>query len=246
MWKIFLAFATHRFLLFAVALFTINARISPQHAGRAIRPFQPRAILIHKFLDRVSQGSEVNSLTALSQHPVSQVFQLTQDPFLWVGRLLLFLLEDQAVWCVVILSNLFLLLFLWELNLLASRMALPEVVSSAGILAVLWMTSYELSLGSNLSLTCYLVTLIFRAAIDSQWIFTGAGLALLALTDRMALGFLPVLIYLFWHFNRFDPASEVLKKGVMLFVPVLLVVVIRWKVYQDIWLVVQSSALMNV
>ena len=138
------------------------------------------------------------------------------------------------------------LLFLWELNLLASRMALPEVASSAGILAVLWMTSYELSLGSNLSLTCYLVTLIFRAAIDSQWIFTGAGLALLALTDRMALGFLPVLIYLFWHFNRFDPASEVLKKGVMLFVPVLLVVVIRWKVYQDIWLVVQSSALMNV
>ena len=246
MWKIFLAFATHRFLLIAVALFTINAKISPQYAGRAIRPFQPRAVLINELIKRISDGAEVKAVRALSQHSFSQVFQLTQDPFLWLARLISFLLPNQEIWVVILLSNLFLLLFLWELDILAGRMALPEVASGAGILAVLWITSYELSWGSNLSLSCYLVTLMFRCAIDNQWLLTGASLALFAFTDRMAFGFVPVLLFLFWHFNRFDPASEVLKKGFLMFVPVIVVVVIRWRYYQDIWLLVQSSALSNV
>jgi hypothetical protein len=245
MWKIFLALVSHRFLLLAIALFTINAKISPQISGRVIRPFQSKTVLFHKFVERVGQGSEVKALTALNQAPASKVFELTQDPFLWFGRFLSLVFPDNSVLIVIIFSNLFLLLFLWELNSLASRMALPEVASGTGVLAVLWMTSYELSLGSNLSLTCYLVTLIFRSVIDNEWIFTGAGLALLAFSDRIALGLLPILIYLFWHFQRFNPAAEVLKKGCILLLPVLLAIILRWKYYQDIWLFVNGSALMN-
>ncbi len=245
MWKIFLAFILHRFLLVAVTLFTINAKISPQYAGRAIRPFQPRAILFQKWIERFSEGAEVRALKALNQQPVSKVFELTQDPFLWVARIVSLLVQNNAFYSILIVSNLFLLLFLWELNLLASRMALPEVASGAGILAVLWMTSYELSLGSNLSLSCFLTTLLFRAAIDNQWIFTGAALGLLALNDRIALGLLPVLLYLFWHFQRFEPAKEVLKKGLIFLLPILFAVVLRWSFYKDIALFVQGSALVN-
>lgn len=245
MWKIFLAFVSHRFLLLAIALFTINAKISPQYSGRAIRPFQPRAVLFQKFVERIEQGPEVRALAALNQAPASKVFELSQDPFLWICRFLSLALQNNAVLSAVIISNLFLLLFLWELNSLASRMALPEVASGAGVLAVLWMTSYELSLGSNLSLTCYLVTLIFRSILDNEWIFTGAGLALLAFTDRLALGLLPILLYLFWHFQRFNPAAEVLKKGCILLLPALVAIILRWKYYQDIWLFVHGSALMN-
>ena len=246
MWKILIAFLTHRFLLLLVCLFAINAKISPQNSGRAIRPIQPRAILFQELNKKISEGSEVRALSMLNQHPVSQVFQLTQDPFLWLARGISFLWQDHALLTVIILSNLFFLLFLRELYLLSSRMALPEVASGAGILAILWMTSYEMSLGSNLSLGCFLVTFIFRSAIDNDWIFAGLGFALLAFTDRLALGLLPLIVFLFWHFNRFDPASEVLKKGLLLSVPVLVSIVLKWRYYQDVWLFVQGSALVKI
>lgn len=245
MWKIILAFITHRFLLVIVALLAINAKISPQNSGRAIRPIQPRAILSNELMKRVSESSEVRALTMLNQHPATQVLTLTQDPFLWLARLISFFIEARPLWVVLSLSNLFLLLFLRELYLLASRMALPEVASGAGILAVLWMTSYELSLGSNLSLGCFLVTFVLRTSIDNHWLLAGLGFALLAFMDRLALGMMPFIVYLFWYFNRFDPASDVLKKGLTLSVPVILAIVLRWKYYQDVWLFVQGSALVQ-
>lgn len=245
MWRILLAFLGHRLLLLAVALFAINAKISPQFSGRPIRPIQPRAILFNELTKKISEGAEVKALMTLNQHPLTQVFELTQDPFLWLARLGSVFWLEHPVLVIIVLSNLFLLLFLRELYLLASRMALPEIASGAAILAILWMTSYELSLGSNLSLSCFLVTLLFRAAIDNEWIFAGAAFALLAFVDRLALGFLPLMIYLFWYFNRFDPATDVLKKGFILLFPVLAAVVLRWKYYQDIWLFVQGSALLN-
>ena len=245
MWKIILAFISHRFLLCAVALFTINAKITPQFAGRALRPFQPKAILVHKLMERFAQGSEVRMLQTLNHQPLGKVLQLTQDPFLWIARLVSLAVNDNALFAVLIVSNLFLLLFLWEVNALASRMSLPEVATDSGILLVLWMTSYELSLGSSLSLTCFLTTLLFRAAIDNQWIFTGAGLGLLALHDRLALGLLPLLLIMFWNFQRFEPAKEVMKKGAMFLLPVIIAIVLKWNFYKDIWLFVQGSALLN-
>lgn len=246
MWRIFLSLISHRFLLVLVALIAINAKSTPQYAGRAIRPFQSRSVLFDKLLDRFSQGSEVRALQVLNQQPASKVFQLTQDPFLWISRLVAYLLNNQALYSVLIVSNLFLLFFLWELNSLASRMALPEAASGVGVLAVLWMTSYELSLGSSLSLTCYLTTLLFRAAIDNQWIFTGLGLGFLALNDRLALGLLPLLLLLFWHFQRFEPAMEVVKKGLMFLLPMFAAIILKWSFYKDIWLFVQGSALVSV
>ncbi len=246
MWKIFLTFVFHRFLLFAIAIITINAKISPQNSGRVIRPFQSQSVLLHKFMERVEEGSEVRALSVLNQQPVGKMFELTQDPFLWISRFVSFTLQINSVYSVLIVSNLLLLLFLWELNTLGSRLALPEVASGAGILTVLWMTSYELSLGSNLSLSCFLVTMLFRTAIDSQWFFAGIGLGLLALNDRIAIGIAPLLIYLFWYFQRFNPASEVLKKGVFFLAPVIIALVLKWKYYQDVWLFVQGSAFVNV
>lgn len=246
MWKIFLALVSHRFLLCAVALFTINAKISPQYSGRAFRPFQPKAILINKLIERFSEGSEVRTLRTLCNQPVTKVLSLTQDPFLWLARVVALLVNNNALYATLIVSNVFLLLFLWELNALGSRMALPEVANETGILAVLWMTSYELSLGSTLSLGCFLTTLLFRSAIDNQWVFTGAALGLLALNDRLALGLLPLLLLLFWHFQRYEPAKEVLKKAGLFLVPVIIAVVLKWSFYQDIWLFVQGSALLNI
>ena len=76
-----------------------------------------------------------------------KVFQATSNPFLWICRWVAGMTPLSPIQSLLLVSNVFLLLFLWEMYALFNRMVTPEVASAATILVVLWPTTYELSSG---------------------------------------------------------------------------------------------------
>jgi hypothetical protein len=147
---------------------------------------------------------------------------------------------------LLFLSNIFLFLFLWELNALFNRMVTPDVATSATILIVLWPTCYELSLGSTMAMSCFLVALAVRHALDNQWFIGGLGLGGLALVEPMAIGLLPLILYVFWYFQRHFPMLDVAKRAAFFLVPVGLAVAWRLPAYRNLGAVIHGSALMQV
>src|SRR5262249_25088248 len=116
------------------------------------------------------------------------------------------------------------------------------IAVSGAILMVLWPTSYELSLGSTLSLSCFLVALALRHALDNQWFVAGLALGLLALFEPIAVGLMPLVLYVVWYFQRHFPIGDVLKRAAFFLVPFGLAVAFRWTVYRNLEALVDNSA----
>jgi hypothetical protein len=242
MWKILLAFCTHRVLLLVVALLAINSRTSPPRPGYTFKKLQPPAVLFHHFLEKPKEGIEYRELEAARAESPTKVFSVTSNPFVWIARWI-GIIPVSSVALILILSNLFLIFFLWELNALLNRFALPEVASSAAVLAVLWITSYELSLGSSLSLSCYLMLLSLRQAVDNNWLVTGIALGALAFTEPLVLGLLPLLIYMFWYYQQHFSVGQIFQRAIFFLIPIGIVVALRWEMYQGVGGSFQASAL---
>lgn len=224
MWKVFLAFACHRLFLLFLIFASINATLAPNSEKR----IQSTSVLKEHFIQKIALTPEAGAIDNFAQVSLTQVFSQTKNPFYWIGTLIKKITPFKSAWIILILSNLFCLLFLWELYALTSRMTLPEVAVGTAVLTILWITSYELSLGSYQSLTCFLVVLVVRHALDNTWLLAGLGLGLLALTDFIAIGLVPLLILLFWHYQRHEPTVEALKKLGMFLIPLALVVAYRY------------------
>ncbi len=225
MWKVFLAFACHRLILLFVAFAAINASMAPVSSKR----IQSTSALMEQFKNKIAMTREAQVLDTLAPLPYAKIISETKNPFYWIGSFLKKVTPLTSASLVLILSNLFCLLFLWELYALTSRMALPEVAVSTAIFALLWVTSYELSLGSYQSLTCLLVVLVVRHALDNTWLIGGLALGLLAVTDLIAVGLIPLLLILFWHYQRHEPSSEVLKKIAFFTIPLALALVLSYQ-----------------
>jgi hypothetical protein len=246
MWRVLLALFFHRLLLFIVALITINNNMVHQPTnGKSFR-IENTSVLIHQFLNKIHETPEAVAMAKLSQLPLSQVFRETKQPFLWICRLLVGGAHLPISVSLILLSNVFLFFFLWELFTLINRMATPETSVTAVILVLLWPTSYELSLGSALSLTCCLATLVVRHALDNEWFIGGIGLGILALVDPLAAGLLPLLLFLFWYFQRHLPAKEMVQKFLFFIVPVGLAIAWRHTTYAHLNDWVEGSALLAV
>lgn len=239
MWKVFLAYVCHRALLFFMALATINATLAPSSTKR----IQPTPVLLSQFVDKVGQTTEARVVEALSQKPISSLFSETRNPFYWIAVLVKNVTGLSSAIVILILSNLFCLLFLWELYALTSRMSLPEVAVGTAALAMLWITSYELSLGSYQSLTCFLVALAVRHALDNTWLLGGIALGLLAITDLLAVGLIPLLLILFWYYQRHEQMGDVVKRGLFFFLPLAIALALRFNDLSYLSTQYQSSAL---
>jgi hypothetical protein len=176
---------------------------------------------------------------------MGKVFVATYNPFLWLGRWMAGIFHLSPVAALLILSNLFFFLFLWELNALFNRMVTPDVATAAAVLIVLWPTSYELSLGSTMAMSCFFVALAVRHALDNQWFIGGLGLGGLALVEPMAIGLLPLILYIFWYFQRHFPIADAAKRAAFFLVPFGLAVFWRLSVYRDLGTTIHSSALMQ-
>lgn len=220
---------THRFFLLVVALSAIHFSLSQQ-------PHTPSA-LWENFLARVAQSPEVTQIMD-SSNP-------SKDPFVWIGRLIQRGTNIRAEVLVLILSNLFLILFLWELNSFVNSLALPDVAVNTCILVIVWLTSYELSFGSSLSLSCLLTVLVLRSGNDDRWLIAGLGLALLAITKPFALFMTPFLLLILFGQNRYASSDTLARKLIYLLIPLVGVLYYRWDLYRDIRTIIGSSALFN-
>lgn len=147
---------------------------------------------------------------------------------------------------LILLSNFFFLLFLWELSALVGRLAIVEVGTTAAILMVLWVTSYELTLGSSLVVPCLCLTMAVRHAIDDRWLVTGLGLAVLCYLEPFGILILPVLLIYLWQFQRHLPGAQLLRNLFFFLIPTLLIVILRRETFFYLPRAVQGSALTNV
>jgi hypothetical protein len=246
MWKVVLTFVTQRFLLLLVALAAINQAVPQERRPGSILPqIQPTSVLWNRLLEKVGESPEANQLDRLMQQPKENVFQSTSNPFLWLARWMVALTRLSPVLVLLLLSNIFLLGFLWELNALFNRMATAETAATSTIFVLLWPTTYQLSLGSTLAMTCCLVALSIRHALDNRWLVTGFSMAGLALMDPLVLGLMPLILYLFWYFQRHFPVYHVVRRSIYFLVPAGLAIGWRFHSYSHLGQVIHESALFN-
>lgn len=149
-----------------------------------------------------------------------EIFTRTQDPFLWLAGLFAKATGVTPPASLLLVGNLFFVFFLWELHTLLSRYVVPEVATQATLLAALWPTSYELSLGSAFVLTCWLVLRVVRHCIDGQWLLCGIFHGVLVLMDTFAFALVPLNLYVFWFFARHLEKTAMLRNALFLFGPV--------------------------
>lgn len=230
MWRISLSLIAHRFFILAVALSAIHFGVTDQ---------SPKSIpvLWESFLNRVAQSPEAVQ--------VAETAELKKDPFIWIGHFLYSKLRLRPEVVVLALSNLFLILFLLELNLFINTLALPDVAVNTCILVILWLTSYELSFGSSLSLSCLLIAMVLRSANDDRWLIAGVCLSLLAITKPLALFLLPLLMLILIGQNRYASPDTLARKIIYVLLPLSGVVYFRWDLYQNLKAIVGDSALFN-
>ncbi len=232
MWKVFLAFVSHRLLLLMVAFFAL------QSTGGA-------GTVADRFFDRVSEGPEAQQVQMLAHQPIGTVVTQTRNPLHWAAIFLSKVSGADVVACLLVLSNLLLLLFLWELYLLFSRMVTTDIATSGAIFALLWPTSYELSLGSSMTLACFFVVFSLRQAMEQQWWFAGPAAGLLALMDPVGLFLLPAYLYLFWSVQRFMPSSQWSRSLAIFIVPVVVGAFLSGRSPSDWLTLFDQSALLN-
>ena len=151
----------------------------------------------------------------------------------------------SPVQALLLMSNIFLLLFLWEMYSLFSRMVTPETASTATILIVLWPTTYELSLGSTLSMTCFLLALCMRHALDNRWLVVGFALesGLTGSFGHRSLADVALYVLVLPAALSSRPAGE---NTLYFLVPVGIAMGWRLNTYSHLWPVFSSSALFNV
>lgn len=228
MWRISLSLVTHRVFLLIVALSALHFQNSGQ-----VRPRE----LLNQFFSKVSQTPEVKTVQTLETAP--------REPLLWLTQKLNLILPFSSEAILLALSNVFFFLFLWELYLFVNSMALPDVSVSTCLLSILWLTSYEMSLGSPLSLSCFLCILSLRAALDHRWLMAGLALGVLAISKPFALFLIPLLFGLLLSQKKFSSPDEFARRCVYLFLPFGGAVFLSWPLYQNLGAVFQDSALLS-
>jgi len=242
MWRVALNLVVHRCFLLLVAFVVINLNLSSETPQNGLFRIQPLSLIWGQFVHRVSETPEMESLKPLLEKPLLKVFGETHNPSLWVCRWVIGLTHFSPLATLLLVSNLFLFLFLWELHALLNRLAMPDVALGTVVLAILWPTSYELSLGSTFSMSCFLVTLVVRHALDNQWLLGGIGMGALSLVEPMALGLLPLILYLFWYFQRNFPAGDVVKRACFFLIPFALALLWRFRAYSEFIEMAKTSA----
>ncbi len=234
MWKVFLAFAGNRVFLFVVALLTINMA-SPGVGVRTV------------ILNKVASLPESVELTRMVQGPprAGRIFQTDAEPFLWINYLVVKATHLSPGVSLVILSNLFFCLFLWELYSLMCLMAMPDFAVAGTVLAVLWPASYELSMGSYYAMPCLFTVMTLRHAVDNRWLFSGLALGVLALMEPFSIALFPLLIYIFWYFQRHFELTQVLKRTAFFLVPACLAILWRYDAYSHLSSAIAGSSAFN-
>ncbi|NBV51296.1 hypothetical protein EBR78_08785 [bacterium] len=237
MWRVSLSLITHRFFLLVVALAAIHFQGLQNNPSVPSPGVSGIPGLWSQFLQRVSNSREAQEISS----PQST----SKDPFIFFGSWIYRFSQIRPEIIVLVLSNLFLFLFLLELNGFVNSLALPEVAVDTCLMSILWLTSYELSLGSSLSLSCFLTLLALKAANDHRWLISGIALALLSLTQLIGLFLLPLLLVIWLGQQKYSSRDELYKRLIYLLVPISSVIFFRWDFYRNTPQMIHASAFFN-
>lgn len=245
MWKVFLGFVFHRIVLYGISLAVMSYAISHQEKTSDLPPFTPNSSLNAKLMARVAELPEAQAIASWQTRPqlFPQLITEGRHPFIWLGVLLSRFLGVSPSLAIVILSNLFFLLLLWELYQCLSRISSEEIASLAGIFVVFWPTSYELSLGSGFSADAFFIVWATRLAIDDKWWLCGLSLFLLGVSDAAMVGLLPLILCWFWFYTRHYQWFPILKRAALIAVPCAVAIVISRPLYEGLTALVSHSAL---
>ncbi len=211
MLSLLLILVGHRLFLWLIALIAVTGDFAGMLSwGRHREVWQA-------CLDRVAQTPEAGELS--SRLSGLSWLESARDPFITLSFALMKLtgLSPSAV--LVLLSNLFLVLFLVELYRLLSRSVLPEAAYATAVLAILWPASFELGLGSRLAFECWLLNLSLRCLLDNRWLYVGLGFGGFLLYDHRAIWFLPLVLYFFMYFQRHFHTTIVLRRLLFFAIP---------------------------
>src|SRR5690606_2386774 len=120
---------------------------------------------------------------------------------------------------LIIVSNFFLLWFLSSLHQLFLQLSMPEEAADAAILAALWLTGYELSLGSSDSVSGLAAVWCLQGALDNRWWLCGIGLGILFMAGPTAVAFIPYVAIVFLYFQRHFFYTQIVKNLLLLLFP---------------------------
>lgn len=169
-------------------------------------------------LNRVAQSPEASQLAARVGATFS--WQCLRDPFIEIAYWVLRCTPFTAPGCLIALSNIFFVLFIFELFRLVSRSAMPEAAAATAILAILWPASFELGLGERLAFEAWALALALRCLLDNKWLNVGLGYAGFLLYDHRGVWFLPLIVYFFLFFQQHFQKSVVARRLIFFVVPV--------------------------
>jgi hypothetical protein len=244
--RVLVSFFVQRAVLLVVALAAVNFSGQTTVMGDDMLPnIRSDATVWPKLLQKISKAPEMATLKRAMPLSSWSMIHAVHSPYIWLCKWFSQLTRLSPVWALILLSNFFFLWFLLDSHQLLIRMVTDEMAAAVGTLLVFWPASYEMSLGSELALTCLLVVRSVRASMDDNWWSAGVSMALLALVEPVVLGLLPLVIYLFWYFHRSQPAQRVLISAVFLLVPPAAALAWRFQSYGDLRAVFAGSALFN-
>jgi hypothetical protein len=218
MWKILVGLTTHRIFLIAIAFVAINQSLQPD-VQTALPKIFSFSTLWGEFQKTVSETPEVSAVERLMALPLAEVIRNPPHPFLFLCRLMAGTLGMSAFYTVLFFSNLFLLLFLSELYGIFCRTSTTESAFAGVAFLILWPTTFELSLGSSLSLSCYLSALAVNQSFEQRWFGVGIAVALLSMSDSIVLALLPFLFFIFWTIQRHFPLTQSTKHALFFILP---------------------------
>lgn len=223
MWKVLLCFAGHRVLLLATALVAVQFGAGPGAPKR-----EPSKLVMEK----VASQPEAQRLEAALPFGFVDAARQLKDPYLLLHYGFAKLTNLPVGVSLLLFSNLVFLLFLWELHALIGRRVMPEIADAGVLLAILWPSSYEFSLGAPYAFACLLTTLSLRHAFEDRWWAVGPALALLFLAEPWTVGLAPVFLILFWQSQRHFPWPELGPKLALLLIVPALAILWRWEAFR--------------
>lgn len=242
--RISVLFAIQRLCLLVIAFAVINYNFATEPGG-SFWKLKPVSVLWSALETKISDVPELSELKSVLGTSMLQVFRVSHNPFIWIGKIVANMTGLSPMLVLILLSNVFFLLFLAELIALLSRMVTTDIATAAAVLMILWPTSYEMSLGADLSLRCFLVTASLRYTLDNQWLAGGISIALLALIEPLAIGLIPLFLYLFWYFQRHFQTYQVVRKALFFLIPLVLAILWRSDLYFHLGQYFRQSALLS-
>ncbi len=217
----------HRTFLWFVALVSLTGDFT------GIFSLSRHGELWRACLDRVAVSAEG---IAVASHVSGLGFaEIWRDPFIELAYWFCQILHLSPAFGLIVLSNIFFILFILEVYRVVSTSTMPEMATATAILAVLWPASFELGLGSRVAFEAWLLAAGMRSLLDNRWLYVGLTFGGFFIYNHSGVWFLPLIVYFFLYFQQHFQKSVVLRRALLFIVPFGLALWLTHFSIREIW-----------